>query len=47
MIFSSSSTPETVCNEGPQGYFTGDQDTLSEPLLFREMPRLVKSIEIL
>jgi subtilisin family serine protease len=38
MILESSSTPDTVCDAGPQGYFTGDQDTLSEPLLFRDMP---------
>ncbi|MGH9993868.1 MAG: hypothetical protein ACRD4J_01355 [Nitrososphaeraceae archaeon] len=38
MILESSSTPDTVCDTGPQGYFTGDQDTLGEPLLFRDMP---------
>ncbi|MGH9987452.1 MAG: S8 family peptidase, partial [Nitrososphaeraceae archaeon] len=38
MIVDSSSTPETVCDAGPQGYFTGDLDSLSEPLLFRKTP---------
>jgi len=38
MILDSSSTPNTICDAGPQGYFTGDQDTLSEPLLFRDIP---------
>jgi subtilisin family serine protease len=38
MILDSSSTPDTVCDAGPQGYFTGDLDSLSEPLLFRDMP---------
>lgn len=38
MILDSSSTPDTVCDAGPQGYFTGDQDVLSEPLLFRDIP---------
>ena len=37
MILNSSSTPDTVCNGGSQGYFTGDLDTLSEPLLFRDI----------
>lgn len=40
MIFSSSSTPDTVCEGGSKGYFTDDLDTMSEPLLFREMPNL-------
>ncbi|MPZ05423.1 MAG: S8 family serine peptidase [Nitrososphaeraceae archaeon] len=38
MILDSSSTPDTVCDAGPQGYFAGDRDVLSEPLLFRDIP---------
>jgi hypothetical protein len=38
MTLSSSSKPDTKCSGGPQGYFTGDVDTLNEPLLFREPP---------
>lgn len=40
MVLDSSSTPNTVCNGGSQGYFAGDLDTLNEPLLFREVPPL-------
>jgi subtilisin len=36
MILNSSSTPETLCDGGPQGYFTGDLDNLAEPLLYRQ-----------
>ena len=32
---SSGSLPQTVCDGGPHGYFYGDTDGLSEPLLFR------------
>jgi hypothetical protein len=28
--------PDTVCDEGAHGYFTGDLDTLPEPLLYGE-----------
>jgi subtilisin family serine protease len=35
-ILSSSSTPSTPCEGGPQGYFTGDPDDYKEPLLFRQ-----------
>jgi hypothetical protein len=38
MTLSSSSKPDTKSDGGPQGYFTGDVDTLNEPLLFREPP---------
>ena len=38
MTLSSSSKVNTQCDGGPQGYFTGDTDTLNEPLLFREPP---------
>ena len=41
MIFDTSSTPDTICDEGPQGYFTGDLDSLNEPLLFRENPNFL------
>jgi subtilisin len=35
-ILGSGSLPDTVCDEGAHGYFTGDLDTLPEPLLYRE-----------
>jgi subtilisin family serine protease len=38
MILNSSSKPTTACHGGPQGYFSEDEDTLKEPLLFREPP---------
>jgi subtilisin len=38
MTLSTSSKPDTKCDGGPPGYITGDVDTLSEPLLFREPP---------
>lgn len=38
MVLNSSSKPTTVCHGGPLGYFSGDVDTLKEPLLFREPP---------
>jgi hypothetical protein len=33
-ILGSGSLPDTVCDEGGHGYFTGNLDT--EPLLYRE-----------
>ena len=35
-ILGSGSLPDTLCDEGAHGYFTGDLDTLPEPLLYRE-----------
>jgi hypothetical protein len=35
-ILGSGSLPDTVCDEGAHGYFTGDLDTLPEPLLYGE-----------
>lgn len=35
-VLGSGSLPDTVCDEGAQGYFTGDFDTLPEPLLYSE-----------
>jgi subtilisin family serine protease len=35
-ILGSGSKPDTSCNGAAHGYFTGDLDTLSEPLLYRE-----------
>jgi hypothetical protein len=29
--------PDTPCNVGPRGYFTGDTDGIKEPLLFRSL----------
>jgi subtilisin family serine protease len=37
MVLNSGSTPKTLCHGGSQGYFTGDVDTLNEPLLFRDL----------
>jgi subtilisin family serine protease len=31
----SGSSPQTICDGGAHGYFTGDNDSLPEPLLFR------------
>jgi len=46
MILTSSSKPDTKCDGGPQGYFTGDVDNLNEPLLFREPPlRIEPNVE--
>jgi subtilisin family serine protease len=30
-----STQPDTPCDGGPRGYFTGDKDTIKEPLLFQ------------
>jgi subtilisin len=38
MVLNSSSKPTTACHGGPEGYFSGDVDTLKEPLLFKEPP---------
>ena len=35
-VLGSGSLPNTVCDEGAHGYFTGDLDNLAEPLLYRE-----------
>jgi subtilisin family serine protease len=35
-IIKAGSTPTTLCDGGPQGYFSGDPDTIKEPLLFRK-----------
>ena len=35
-ILGSGSLPDTLCDEGAHGYFTGDLDTLPEPLLYGE-----------
>jgi subtilisin family serine protease len=35
-ILGSGSKPDTSCNGAAHGYFTGDLDTLPEPLLYRE-----------
>ena len=35
-ITSSGSLPNTLCEGGPRGYFTGDVDGVNEPLLLRE-----------
>jgi subtilisin family serine protease len=32
-----STKPDTPCDGGPRGYFTGDKDTLKEPLLFQSL----------
>jgi hypothetical protein len=38
MILNAGSTPDTVCEGESKGYFTDDLNTMSEPLLLREMP---------
>lgn len=35
-VIGTGSTQDTVCEDGAHGYFTGDLDTLPEPLLYRE-----------
>jgi subtilisin family serine protease len=35
-ITASGTLPDSLCNEGPEGYFEGDVDGVSEPLLLRE-----------
>jgi hypothetical protein len=35
-VTASGSLPNTVCDGGAHGYFTGDLDKINEPLLFRE-----------
>ena len=35
-VLGSGTLPNTVCDEGAHGYFTGDLDNLAEPLLYRE-----------
>ena len=35
-LTSSGSLPNTLCEGGPRGYFTGDVDGVNEPLLLRE-----------
>jgi hypothetical protein len=35
-ILKAGSTPTTLCEGGPQGYFSGDPDSVKEPLLFRK-----------
>jgi len=35
-VLGSGTLPDTVCDEGAHGYFTGDLDTLPEPLLYGE-----------
>jgi subtilisin family serine protease len=35
-LTSSGSLPNTLCEGGPRGYFTGDVDDVNEPLLLRE-----------
>jgi subtilisin family serine protease len=37
-VLGSGSLPNTVCDDGAHGYFTGDVDTVPEPLLYRELP---------
>jgi subtilisin len=32
-----STQPDTPCDGGPRGYFTGDKDTIKEPLLFQSL----------
>ena len=34
-ILGAGTSPDTVCDDGAHGYFTGDPDTLPEPLLYR------------
>ena len=36
-VTASGSLPTTACDGGARGYFTGDRDRISEPLLFREI----------
>jgi subtilisin len=33
-ILGAGTPPDTVCDDGAHGYFTGDPDTLPEPLLY-------------
>jgi subtilisin family serine protease len=35
-VTTSSTLPDTICEGGPRGYFTGDVDGINEPLLLRE-----------
>jgi hypothetical protein len=35
-LLDTGSTPLTPCEDGPQGYFSGDPDSFKEPLLFRK-----------
>ena len=35
-LVNTGSTPLTPCQGGPQGYFSGDPDSVKEPLLFRK-----------
>lgn len=35
-VLGSGSLPDTACDGGAHGYFTGDLDALPEPLLYRE-----------
>jgi len=35
-VIGTGSTQDTVCDDGAHSYFTGDLDTLPEPLLYRE-----------
>lgn len=37
-VLGSGSFPETICDDGAYGYFTGDLDTVPEPLLYSEPP---------
>ncbi|HEU4445197.1 MAG TPA: S8 family serine peptidase, partial [Nitrososphaeraceae archaeon] len=39
-ISAASTQPDTPCDGGPKGYFTGDTDSVKEPLLFRKFPPL-------
>jgi subtilisin len=36
-LMSISTQPDTPCDGGPRGYFTGDKDTTKEPLLFQSL----------
>ena len=43
-ILGSGSLPDTLCDEGAHGYFSGELDTLPEPLLWKRICHLVSSM---
>jgi hypothetical protein len=36
-VMKEGSLPTAICNGGPHGYFTGDPDTIPEPLVFERL----------